>query len=82
MSHYELPDVNELWEGVALLHDNLLGPLDPRWVLVIARGQPPRQRGSQYVERLTEHGVWFELSKVRGAEVREQWDGIEATCWL
>ena len=50
--HDELPDVDELRERVPLLDNDLLGPLDPRRVLVIARRQPHREGGCENVERL------------------------------
>ena len=43
MAHDELPDVNEVGHGVALLHEHLLGVAHPDWVLGVAGRQPPHK---------------------------------------
>ena len=41
VAHDELPDVVEVGQGVALLHEHLLGVAHPDGVLGVPGGQPP-----------------------------------------
>eukprot|EP00966_Prymnesium_polylepis_P313580 7245898-Prymnesium_polylepis.1 len=68
VAHDELPDVDELRQRVALLDNDLLGPLDPRGVLMVSGGQPLGERGREDVERLLDEGARVRLE---GAQQRD-----------
>ena len=42
VAYDKLPDVNELRQRMALFDNDFLRPLDPRRVLMVARGKPLR----------------------------------------
>ena len=53
MAHDELPDVDEVGHGVALLHEHLLGVAHPDRVPRVAGRQTPHERRCQRVQRLS-----------------------------
>ncbi len=68
MAHEELPDVDEMGRGVALLHQHLFGVAHPDGVLEVPRRQAPHQHRRQRVQRVPHQ----RLLVVRLAEAQQR----------